>query len=85
MIKDMLKTAKIYLDRLSKAVKDIEELGNIEDINLDDFETIKNIDTFIFRFMKLQDYLGNKLFKVFLNEIGEYKENLLICLISWKR
>ncbi|MBL0703558.1 MAG: hypothetical protein JJV95_06200, partial [Sulfurospirillum sp.] len=42
----------------------------------ENFEKIKTIDTFIYRFIKLQDMMGEKLFKIFLDEIGEYKDNM---------
>lgn len=42
----------------------------------ENFEKIKTIDTFIYRFIKLQDIMGEKLFKVFLDEIGEYKDSM---------
>jgi len=48
-------------------------LGNLD---TDDFEIVKVIDTFIYRFIKLQNYLGQKLFKNFLRVIGEDYENL---------
>ena len=48
-------------------------LGNLD---TDDFEIVKVIDTFIYRFIKLQNYLGQKLFRNFLRVIGEDYENL---------
>lgn len=42
----------------------------------DDFKKIKTIDTFIYRFIKLQELMGEKLFKIFLDEIDEYKDNM---------
>jgi hypothetical protein len=43
---------------------------------LEDFETIKTIDAFVYRFLKLQDYMGQKLFKNFLTSLGEDCDNL---------
>ena len=76
MIKDALKITKIHLNRLDKAKKEIEQLDKLENIDLDNFEVIKIIDTFIFHFMKLQDYMGNKLFKAFLAEIGDFRDEM---------
>ncbi len=34
------------------------------------------MDSFIFRFIKIQDIIGDKFFKEVLKEIGEYKDNM---------
>jgi len=76
MLNDVIKIVEIHLERLKLASKDIEKLNSFKAIDLNNFEVIKTIDTFIFRFMKLQDYMGQKLFKVFLDEIGEYRDDM---------
>ena len=76
MIQDAIRIAEIHLERLSQSAKEIEDSGNLEKLDFKDFENVKTIDTFIFRFMKLQDYMGNKLFKAFLIEIGDYTDNM---------
>jgi len=76
ILKETLKVAKIHLTRLEVAKKEINSLGSIDNLNLTDWEVLKVIDTFIFRFIKLQDFLGNKVFKVFLKAIGEYNEGM---------
>ena len=76
IIKENLQIAKIHLNRLKQASKEIENRNLLEDFNIDDFEVVKVIDTFVFRFIKLQDYLGQKLFRRFLEEIGELYENM---------
>jgi hypothetical protein len=76
MIQDAIKISRIHLERLYRAAEEIEEMGNLKDLDLGDFEVIKIIDTFIFRFMKLQDYMGNKLFKAFLIETGDYRDDM---------
>jgi len=68
--------AGIHLERLKQPIQEIESLESLENMDLKDFEVVKTIDTLIFRFMKLQDYLGNKLFKAFLSEVGEYVDNM---------
>ncbi len=57
-------------------VEEIKKSGGVGNMDLEDSETIKLVDAFIFRFMKLQDHVGNRLFKTFLIEIGEYSEEL---------
>ncbi len=76
MIEDAIKISKIHLERLEKVVEEIKNMGNLEDLDLEDFEVIKTVDAFIFRFIKLQDYMGNKLFKAFLIKIGDYKDEM---------
>ncbi len=70
--KEYLKTAKYikecetHIVRIKKAnddIKDILPLSSQAYLDLDD-EEIKTIDQYIFRFSKLQDTIGNKLFKI---------------------
>ena len=73
MIENHLATVKLHLQRASFSY---EQLKRVK-INIDLFdepEQIKTIDAFIFRFIKLQDFMGEKLFKSFLDSIGEYNE-----------
>ncbi len=76
IIQENIQIAKLHLDRLKKAFEEIKERNLLEKFDIDDFETVKVIDTFIFRFIKLQDYLGQKLFRRFLEEIGEFYEDM---------
>jgi hypothetical protein len=75
MIEDALNIAKIHLERLRKAKEEIET-KNIDTMDVEDFENIKLIDTFVFRFMKLQDFMGEKLFKAFLIKTGDFRDNM---------
>ena len=54
MIRDAIKISKIHLERLERSTDEIKRMGKLEDVDIEDFEIIKTIDTFIFRFMKLQ-------------------------------
>ncbi len=76
MIRDAIEISKIHLERLERAAEEIREMGELENADFEDFEVVKTIDTFIFRFMKLQDYMGNKLFKAFLIETGDYRDDM---------
>ena len=71
--------AKVELHK-SRAKLALEEIKNFkEGLSIEifeDFEKIKTIDTFIYRFIKLQDMMGDKLFRIFLDELGEYKDNM---------
>ena len=75
-LKENFVKARLHLDRLQKASAEIEEKAIIKNLDIDDFEIVKVLDTFIFRFTKLQDFLGQKLFRRFLDEIGELEESM---------
>ncbi len=76
MIKDIIEKALLHQNRLSMALKEIENWDNLDKDIFNNFEKIKTIDSFIYRFIKLQDVMGEKLFKVFLDDIGEYKDTM---------
>ncbi|BCD61378.1 hypothetical protein NitYY0826_C0218 [Nitratiruptor sp. YY08-26] len=76
MIQENIEIAKLHLQRLHKAKQEIEEKKLLKNLDIDNFEIVKTLDTFIFRFIKLQDYLGQKLLRRFLEVIGEYYENM---------
>ncbi len=76
MIKDILKKIDLHRRRAQAALDEIKAWSSLTDDVFDDFEKIKTIDTFIYRFIKLQDMMGDKLFKIFLDEIGEYKDTM---------
>ncbi len=76
MIEDALRIVELHFDRLEKIINEIERLEDLDEVDFRNFEVIKIIDTFIFRFMKLQDYMGNKLFKAFLITIGDYRDDM---------
>ena len=76
IISENIEVARIHLKRIKKAGREITEKNLLTKLNTEDFETVKTIDTFVFRFIKLQDYMGQKLFKRFLDAIGEFYENM---------
>ena len=68
MIDEIVKKTTLHLDRAKLALAEIK--GWSDDFGCDifeNFEKIKTIDSFIYRFIKLQDMMGDKLFRVFLN------------------
>lgn len=76
MIRDIIEKINLHKKRLTLALKEIKEWEVLDSEIFENFEKIKTIDTFIYRFIKLQDMMGEKLFKLTLNEIGEYKDNM---------
>ena len=75
MLKEMLQTVNLHLKRATDTYEDIQNIT----LDLDMFEnraSVKTIDAFIYRFVKLQDYMGDKLFKQILKSVLEYKDNM---------
>jgi len=76
MINDIIEKIELHKSRAKTALLEIKNWPTLNSDLFEDFEKIKTIDTFIYRFIKLQDMMGDKLFKIFLDEIGEYKDNM---------
>jgi len=76
MTKDIIEKINLHKKRLKLALNEILEWKELDSEIFEDFEKIKTVDTFIYRFIKLQDIMGEKLFKSFLNDIGEYRDNM---------
>ena len=76
MIDEILAKVNLHKYRAKQALLEIKEWEELDSEIFEDFEKIKTIDSFIYRFIKLQDLMGEKLFKYFLDEIGEYKDNM---------
>ncbi|MBN4082530.1 hypothetical protein JYT13_01845 [Mariprofundus ferrooxydans] len=74
MIAETFQTLNLHIDRANKAYDEVVLFA--DDLNLqalDDFDKVKVIDSFIFRFIKIQDLMGNKLFREILEALGEYQ------------
>ncbi len=76
MINEIIEKVELHKSRAKSALLEIKTWDKFDSEVFENFEKIKTIDTFIYRFIKLQDMMGDKLFKVFLDEIGEYKDNM---------
>ncbi len=76
MINDIIAKVELHKSRAKSALAEIQAWSSFGSEIFEDFEKIKTVDTFIYRFIKLQDIMGDKLFKIFLDEIGEYKDNM---------
>lgn len=76
MIGEIIEKVQLHQNRAKSALVEIKGWGEFDCEVYEDFEKIKTIDTFIYRFIKFQDMMGDKLFKIFLDEIGEYKDNM---------
>ena len=76
MINDIIEKVDLHFRRAKSALEEIETYGQMSSEWFCDFEKVKTIDSFVYRFMKLQDMMGDKLFRIFLDEIGEYNEGM---------
>lgn len=76
MLKSIIDTTFLNLKRASTTLNQIKKFNLEDSLIEDDNEIIKTIDAFIFRYTKLQDFVGDKLFKRLLAAIGEYKSNM---------
>ena len=74
MIEDIIQKVSIHKSRAKKALDEIVSWGYLDSSIFEDFDKVKTIDSFIYRFIKLQDIMGEKLFRFFLDEIGEYND-----------
>ncbi len=68
MLKEAIETAYLHYCRALDNFNELKEL-TLDKQAFNNKETIKTMDAFIFRFIKLQDFMGDKLFKTFLNRI----------------
>lgn len=74
-LKSMLQIVHLHLKRAKNNYLKIENFVIDDSIFLDD-EKVNILDAFIYRFTKMQDFLGDKFFKELLDSIGEYKSNM---------
>jgi uncharacterized protein with HEPN domain len=75
MLKEAIDTAYLHFNRAKDNYDEMMQLP-IDLSIYQDKERIKTIDAFIFRFIKLQDFMGDKLFKELIKRLGEYKNNM---------
>ena len=71
-----------HLQKVKLAKQEIEKKKLLDKFDINDFETIKTFDTFIFRYIKLQDYIASKIFKKFLETIGENSEGTFLDILD---
>jgi len=77
MIAETFQTLDLHIGRANQAYDEVILFAEGLDTQaLDDFDKVKVIDSFIFRFIKIQDLMGNKLFKEVLEALGEYQVSM---------
>jgi uncharacterized protein with HEPN domain len=75
ILEDIYNVLDLHFKRADQAVAEILQMQLNAQI-FEAFDSIKTIDTFIYRFSKIQDYMGEKLFPAVLDMLGEYKSSL---------
>ncbi len=77
MIVETVKAIQMHLSRASATGEELTCF--LDTLSTDDFsnpEKVKVIDAFLFRFIKIQDLMGNKLFREVLGALGEYEDSM---------
>lgn len=77
MLKETIVTSYLHMNRAKDNYQEMSQFA-IDLSIYQDKEKIKTIDAFIFRFIKSQDFMGEKLFREVLKAIGEYKDNMAL-------
>ncbi len=75
-IEDIFNEIDLHFKRTDAVITDVENNIPLEEHNFDDPGIIKTIDAFIYRFIKIQDRMGDKLFPAYLQLLQEYKDNM---------
>lgn len=76
MLDDVFEKTNLHIKRALSAKKEIVMWGDFDKQVFQDEQKVKTIDSFIYRFIKLQDLTGQKLFKFYLDEIGDYRDDM---------
>ncbi|SFV61169.1 hypothetical protein MNB_SV-9-1431 [hydrothermal vent metagenome] len=74
-IKDEL---DIHFKRIDMILPEVKSYLPFENDDFEDIEKIKAIDSFIYRFTKIQDKMGDKFFPAILRELEEYKNSMAL-------
>ena len=68
----------IHFKRIDMILPEIKSYLPFENDDFEDIEKIKAIDSFIYRFTKIQDKMGDKFFPAILRELEEYKNSMAL-------
>ena len=73
-----MQTLNMHFKRAETAYRAIMSWEDISVNILENYDKIMVVDSFIFRLIKIQDLMGDKLFKNLLKAIEEYKEEMSV-------
>ena len=74
--KAILEEIQLHIKRVEAILPDIKGWLPLKADDFDDIEKIKTIDSFVYRFIKIQDKMGQKLFPEVLKKLLEYEDNM---------
>ena len=69
---------KIHFKRIDALLPELQGYIPFKESDFEDIEKIKTIDSFIYRFTKIQDRMGEKFFPLVLVELYEYKRTMAL-------
>ena len=72
----IIKEVDKHKERLEYTINKIKSWESVEEKTLDDPDKVEVLDSLIFRFTKMQDSIGQKLFPAVLQQIGEEYRNM---------
>lgn len=75
-IHDIIEELNIHFKRIDALIPQINEYLPLSESDFENTEIIKTLDSFIYRFIKVQDRMGEKLFPEYLKILQEYKSNM---------
>ena len=67
---------ELHFKQVDAILAEMESYLPLSERDFEDVEKLKTIDSFILRFVKIQDRMGEKLFPALLETLGEYKSNM---------
>ena len=65
-----------HIKRVDALLPEMQKYIFLQKIDFENIENVKTIDSFIYRFSKIQDKMGEKLFPAVLDKLQEYKPNM---------
>jgi hypothetical protein len=77
-LKQVCEELDIHFRRIDALIPEIKSYLPFTESDFDDTEKIKTIDSFIYRFTKVQDRMGEKFFPLVLSELQEYKRSMAL-------
>jgi hypothetical protein len=75
-LEQVTKELDIHFSRIDAVLAELKSYLPLKVSDFQEIEKIKTIDFFIYRFTKVQDRMGEKLFPIILKELHEYKSSM---------
>jgi len=77
-LEQVTKELEIHFKRIDILLPELKSYMPFKESDFENIETIKTIDSFIYRFTKVQDRMGEKFFPLVLEELYEYKRSMAL-------